>query len=135
MAKAIFTRVFNHLVRCINRALSLPATSSAPPSPRRAGRTTPAFAEEEEAQVQESEDAETRAEAAAVAEAEAEAAEEDAGRTRGADSAAGIRLLERCTTRRAALTVVRAIQNMGRTRANSAYDVAGEAAAVVGALP
>ena len=77
VAKAIFSRVFNHLVRCINKALSLPATASLPPSPRRSGRTTPKFAEEEDLAVQELEAKEAEAEAAAVAEAEAEAEEEE----------------------------------------------------------
>ena len=90
VAKAIYARVFNHLVRCINRALSLPPTadgrSSVPPSPRRAGRATPKFAEEEEEAAAAAEEAETTAEAAAVAEAEAEAEAE--GR-RGSDAAAG----------------------------------------------
>ena len=43
VAKAIFSRVFNHLVRCINKALSLPATASLPPSPRRSAARRPSL--------------------------------------------------------------------------------------------
>ena len=101
VAKAIFSRVFNHLVRCINKALSLPATASLPPSPRRSGRTTPKFAEEEDLAVQELEAKEAEAEAAAVAEAEAEAEEEEKEANRkeresGAGSDYWVRRAARC---------------------------------------
>ena len=72
VSKAIYSRVFNHLVRCINRALSLPGSfpGSAPQSPRRPNCTPPAFAAEEEAAVIAAEAAEAAAEERAVAEAE-----------------------------------------------------------------
>ena len=70
VAKALYSRLFNHVVRCINRSLGGPgpAISSSPRA-----RKAEAFAEEEEATAAAQEAVEAEVEAEAVAEAEGSA--------------------------------------------------------------